>query len=201
MELIYSPASPFVRMARVTAIEVGLADQIKMTEVSTNAYAQAPEILAANPLGKIPALVRNDGVTLYDSRVICRYLNDISGANLYAATRLWEVLTLEATGQGIADVTVAMVYEVRMREEAQRSDRWIEAQWGKAAKALNALEARWMAHMAGPLDAGQIAVACALGYIDLRHDARGWREGRPALAAWYEKVAERASMQATAVSA
>ncbi|MGR3466384.1 MAG: glutathione S-transferase [Shimia sp.] len=198
MELIHSPASPFVRMVRMTMLECGLADAVKMTPVTTTAFAQAPEIVAANPLGKIPALVREDGVTLYDSRVICRFLNDTAGAPLYPASRLWEVLTLEATGQGLADVTVSMAYEVRLREAHERSERWIEAQWRKAEQALDALEARWMAHLAGPLDAGQIAVACALGYIDFRHGARNWRTGRPALAAWHAKIAERPAYAETA---
>ncbi len=79
----------------------------------------------------------------------------------------------------------------------QQSSEWYEALWLKVARGLDALESRWMAHLAGPLDAGQIAVACALGYLDLRYDERGWRGGHPALAAWYARFAERPSMLAT----
>jgi glutathione S-transferase len=151
-----------------------------------------------NPLGKIPVLERPDGPALYDSRVICRYLDDISGGRLYPAKpRLWETLTLEATGHGITEAAVLMVYEARVRPEDRRFPEWVEGQWAKVARALDAIEARWMAHLAGPLDMGQIAVGCALGYLDFRHEARGWRAGRPALAAWFEAFDGRPAMAAT----
>ena len=197
MELIHAAASPFVRMVTVTAHEVGLIDQIKIVDTATSPLKTSQEAGSANPLGRIPALIRPEGGALYDSRVICRYLNDRAGGSLYPEARQWEVLTLEATGQGIADSAVSMIYEVRMKAEGSQSDDWIEAQWGKVSGALDAIEARWMSHLHGPLDIGQIAVACALGYVDLRHDARRWRDHRPSLAAWFEKFSERPSMQAT----
>lgn len=198
MELIHSPASPFVRMAVVTAHETGLIDQITLKTVTTSAFETAPDAAAANPLGKIPALIRPEGGALYESRVICRYLDARAEAGLYPDTRLWEVLTLESTAQGICDSAVSMAYEVRLRNEAEQSSAWIEAQWAKVARALDVIEARWMSHLYGPLDAGHIAVGCALGYIDLRHEIRAWRDTRPALAAWYGKFSDRPSMQATA---
>lgn len=197
MELIHAAASPFVRMCVVTAHEAGLIDQITLRSVATNAFETAPEAAAANPLGKIPALVRPEGGALYDSRVICRYLDARAGGGLYPEARLWEVLTLEATAQGMADCAVSMAYEVRLRPEGQQSAEWIEAQWGKVARALDTIEARWMSHLYGPFDASHIAVACALGYIDLRHSARGWRDTRPSLAAWFDKCSARPSMEAT----
>jgi glutathione S-transferase len=90
-----------------------------------------------------------------------------------------------------------MVYEVRFREENHRNAAWVEGQWAKVARALDALEARWMSHLHGRLDAGQIAVACALGYLDFRHGDRDWRRAHPALAAWYQGFAARPSMEAT----
>ncbi|MET4128997.1 glutathione S-transferase [Roseovarius sp. MBR-6] len=198
MQLISSPASPFVRKVRVLLHETGLATQVEELPVATTALATAPEAMAANPLGKIPALLRADGPAIYDSRVICRYLDAKAGAALYPEARLWEVLTLEATADGIMESGVLMVYETRLRPEGARSEPWVEAQWAKIARALDALEERWMSHLAGPLDMGQIAVACALGYLDFRHDARGWRDGHPALAAWYEGFAARDSMAQTA---
>ena len=175
MQLISSPISPFVRKVRVLLHETGLAGQVEELPVATTALATAPEAMAANPLGKIPALLRADGPAIYDSRVICRYLDAQAGAGLYPEARLWEVLTLEATADGMMESGVLMVYETRLRPEGARSPEWVEAQWAKIARALEALEARWMSHLAGPLDMGQIAVACALGYLDFRHDARGWR--------------------------
>jgi glutathione S-transferase len=198
MQLISSPASPFVRKVRMLLHETGLADQVEELPVATTALATAPEAMAANPLGKIPALLREDGPAIYDSRVICRYLDARAGAGLYPEARLWEVLTLEATADGIMESGVLMVYEMRLRPEGARSAEWVEAQWAKIARVLDALEDRWMSHLAGPLDMAQIAVACALGYLDFRHDARGWREGHPALAAWYEGFAARPAMVETA---
>ncbi|PKQ13379.1 MAG: glutathione S-transferase [Alphaproteobacteria bacterium HGW-Alphaproteobacteria-1] len=197
MQLISSPASPFVRKVRVLLHESGLAAEVEELPVATTALATAPEAMAANPLGKIPALLRDDGPAIYDSRVICRYLDTRAGAGLYPEARLWEVLTLEATADGIMESGVLMVYETRLRPEGARSEAWVEAQWAKIARALDALEERWMSHLSGPLDMGQIAVACALGYLDFRHDARGWRQGHPALAAWYEGVVARDSMVQT----
>ena len=197
MKLIMSPASPFVRKCRVLIREADLLDAVEEVAVSTTPLASAAEAIAANPTGKIPSLVRTDGPALHDSRVITRFLDDHAGAGLYPASRLWEVLTLEATADAMMDASVSMTYEKRLRPEAQQSSDWIEAQWGKVSRALDAIEDRWMSHLQGPLDAAQIAVACALSYIDLRHDARGWRDGRPALAAWHATFSERPSMIAT----
>ena len=142
--------------------------------------------VALNPLGKIPCLERADGPALYDSRVICRYLDDLAGGRLYPGKpRLWETLTLEATADGITEAMLAIVYEARLRPEAHRRPDFVEAQWAKVARALDAIEARWLAYLAGPLDAGQIALGCALGYLDLRAADRDWRAGRPGLAAWF----------------
>ena len=91
-----------------------------------------------------------------------------------------------------------MVYENRLRDEAQQSAAGIEAQWGKGEGALDARNARWMSHLAGPMDIGHIGVGCGLGYLDFRHGARDWRKGRDALAKWYDGFAMRPSMQATA---
>lgn len=197
MQLIMSPSSPFVRAVRVLLRETGLIDRVDEVEVSTSPLASAAQALAANPTGKIPALTRADGPAIYDSRVIMRYLDDMADANLYPQTSLYQVLTLEATAIAIMDATVSMAYEVRLRPDDQQSPDWIEAQWGKATGGLEAINARWMSHLNGPLNAAQIATACALGYIDLRHDARNWRKGNDALAKWYAAFETRESMVAT----
>ena len=119
-------------------------------------------------------------------------------AGLYpAAPRLWDSLTLEATGDGIAEAAVLMRYEMHVRPEATRSAAWADAQWQKVARAMAALEDRWMSHLSGPLDMGQVAVACAIGYLDFRHAEREWRSTHPALATWYTAFTARPSMQAT----
>lgn len=194
MQLIMSPPSPFARKARVLLRETGLIERIEELQVSSTPLNSAPEILAANPLGKIPALIRADGPAIYDSRVITRYLDDMADSNLYPKGSLYEVLTLEATADAIMDATVGMIYGERYRDDAPD---WSDAQWAKAARGIEAINSRWMSHLRGPLNMAQIAVSCALSYVDLRHDARNWRAGNEALAAWQADFEARDAMQAT----
>ena len=198
MKLISSPASPFVRKVHVLLHETGQLDEVEVIGVKTSPVATATEAATANPLGKIPALLRDDGPALYDSRVITRYLDARKGGRLYPEARIWEVLTLEATADGIMDAAVLMTYERRIRPEDKVFDGWLDAQWSKVARAVNALNERWISHLEGPLDMGQIAVGCALAYLDFRHDARHWRQGNGALDDWYAAFSLRPAMVATA---
>lgn len=198
LTLYHSPTSPYVRKVMVILHETGLLSEVAVVAAAGTPLGSGTVPVALNPLGKVPLLARPDGPALYDSRVICRYLDDRAGAGLYPAPpRLWDVLTLEATGDGILDAALLMVYEDRLRPEDRRFPDWVEGQWAKIDRALGVLEERWTATLAGPLDIGQIAVGCALGYLDLRHGARNWREGRPALSAWEAAFAARPSMAGT----
>lgn len=197
MKLIFSPASPFVRKVRVVIDESGLTDHVKPVPVQTTPLVTHPAARNANPLGKIPALVLDDGKSLFDSRVICRYLNDISDAGLYPAERIWDVLTLEALADGIMEAAVLMVYEGRLREAENRSVTWVEAQWEKITHALDALERQEFAAMQGDLNIAHLATACALDYLDFRHSALDWRKGRAALDKWHSQVARRTSLKTT----
>ncbi len=198
MRLYDSATSPFVRKVKVVLHETGLLPGVELVPAGGTPVAPGTMPVTRNPLGKIPVLEREDGPALYDSRVICRYLDDLAEGGLYPPKpRLWETLTLEATGDGMMEAAVLMIYEERTRPEERRFDGWVEAQWAKIARALDAIEARWMAHLAGPPDAGHVATGCALGYLDFRLGARDWRAGRPALAAWAARFAERPSMLAT----
>ena len=197
MKLIFSPASPFVRKVRVMVHEAGLLERVERVAVTTTALATDPVARVANPLGKIPALILDNGQAIFDSRVICRYLDDLSGVGLYPADRLWDVLTLEALADGMMESAVLMVYETRLRSEQQRSAQWVEAQWGKIVNALNALESNRFPVIEGALNFGQLALACALGYLDFRHDAFAWREGRPTLSSWYSEIQDRTSLKDT----
>jgi glutathione S-transferase len=197
MRLYHSTTSPFVRKVMVTLLETGQAGDVALVPVMGNPVDVGTLPIALNPLGKIPALERPDGPTLYDSRVICRFLDDRAQANLYLPARLWDVLTMEATADGILDAAVLMVYETRTRPEDKRHMLWVDAQWAKIARALDALDERWLSHLHGPLHMGQIAVGAALGYLDFRHAARGWRDGRAGLAEWYAGFAQRPAMVAT----
>lgn len=198
MRLFHSATSPFVRKVMVTLHETGQLDRVELVPAVGTPMASGTMPVAENPLGKVPTLERPDGPALYDSRVITRYLDALGSGGLYPeAPRLWETLTLEATGDGISEAALLIVYEAGLRPEGARSDAWITGQWAKITRALDTLEARWIAHLAGRTDAGQIAVGCALGYLDFRHAPRDWRAGRPALAAWFEAFAARPSMRAT----
>lgn len=196
MKLLGSPASPFVRKALVLLQETG-TDDVEFTEVSASPLGGEDALNAANPLGKIPALIRDGGPTLYDSRVITRFLDQRAQAGFYPETRLWDTLTLEATADGIMDAAVGITYEKRHRPPEMWFAPWLDGQWAKITRALDVLDTRWMSHLYGPLDMGQIAVACALGYLDFRHGDKEWRKGHDALAAWYAKFSQRPSMTAT----
>lgn len=197
MKLLMAAASPFVRTVRVAIRETGQTDAIEEVPVVTTPVAHSPDLAAVNPLGKVPTLLREDGPALYDSRVICRFVDARAGAGLYPEARLWDVLTLEATAMGIMDAAVIMVYEKRVRPEETWSPDWLENQWLRVERALSVLNARWMSHLAGPLDMGQIALGCALGYLDFRHAERDWRGDHDALASWEAEFARRDSMRDT----
>ncbi len=197
MRLYYSATSPYVRKVMVVLHETDQLKDVQLIPASGTPLKGAEQLLPKNPLGKVPALERPDGPTLYDSRVICRFLNARAGGNLYPTAHEWETLTLEATGDGILDAALLMTYETRLRPEDKRFDDWVEGQWAKIERSLAALSSRWMSHLNGPLDIGQIAVACALDYVDFRHGARGWSSRHPELAAWRDDFVQRPSMQHT----
>lgn len=199
MQLFTSPTTPFGRKVMVLILESGLADRVTVLPVSGSPLDPGSMPLDQNPLGKIPALVPDGGgAAIYDSRVICRYLDQVSGAGLYPeGEALWPVLTLEATADGILEAALLMVYEDRLRPEGMRHEPWVEGQWAKAARALDAIERRWMDLLGGPLTMAHVALGVALGYLDFRHAGRDWRQGRPRLTAWDKGFAARPSMVQT----
>ncbi|WP_335947570.1 MULTISPECIES: glutathione S-transferase [Salipiger] len=197
MKLLKAGPSPFVRKVLVTLHETDQYDAVEQVQVSASPLTPDPNLIAANPVGKIPALIRDDGPTLYDSRVICRFLDHRAQTGLYPEVRQFDTLTLEATADGIMDAAVLIVYEERFRPADKVSMEWIEGQWAKVSRALDAVSTRWMSHLHGRIDIGHIGMACALSYLDFRHDARKWRTGRDALAEWHAGFAARPSMIAT----
>ncbi|MFN6978674.1 MAG: glutathione S-transferase [Gemmobacter sp.] len=198
MRLYFAPTSPFVRKVMILLHENGQTGAVSSIPASGTPIDPGTMPVAQNPLGKIPCLERDGLPSLYDSRVICRYLDSLAGSRHYpAGERLWEALTLEATADGICDAAILMRYEDVVRPEEHRHAPWREAQWAKVVRALDTLEARWMAHLAGPFDIGQIALVAALGYLDLRFANRDWRGGRPGLAAWYDRMQDRPAVAAT----
>jgi len=196
MKLRYSPTSPFVRKVMVTAMETGQADRIE--RVATDLKDPASGLAAENPLAKVPALITDEGEALYDSPVICEYLDHLhGGAGLFpppGAAR-WTALRRQALADGMVDATILQVVENR-RPGDLRSAEWLDKQKGKVDRALDAFEAE-AASFGDGFDIGHVAVGCALGYLDLRFPDFGWRTGCPTLAAWFDVVSKRHSMSET----
>ena len=199
LKLFFSPTSPYVRKVMILAHEAGLSGRIEIVKATTAPGAPDPALPPHNPLGKVPCLVREDGPAIFDSPVICQYLDSLNpGRKFYPeGPSRWTAMTLEALADGILDAAILCIYEVRIRPEEIRYPKWVEAQKHKIREALDALESQWLAHLNGPLDIGGIAVATALGYLDLRFDDMGWRASHPGLAAWHAAFAERESYKAT----
>jgi len=188
MKLVYSPPSPFVRKVTTLIHHADLHDRIELINVKTTALSVAEEARAANPLGKIPVMILGNGKAIFDSRVITRYLDELAGSNLYSEENIYDILTLEALADGIMESAVSITYESKLRPENEQSPSWMEAQWSKVLHAIKALDDEEFKAMNGEMNMGQIAVACALGYLDFRHDARQWRSGHSNLASWNDKM-------------
>ena len=188
MKLVYSPPSPFVRKVTTLIYHANLNDRIELINVKTTALSVAEEARAANPLGKIPVMILEDGKAIFDSRVITRYLDEFGGSNLYPEEKIYDILTLEALADGIMESAVSITYESKLRPDNEQSPSWMEAQWSKVLHAVKALDDGEFKAMDGGMNMGQIAVACALGYLDFRHDARQWRSGHSNLASWNDKM-------------
>ena len=188
MILRSSPASPFVRKVRIAIKLLGFDDKIEARDTDLN--DPADPIRKQNPLGKIPALILEDGTALYDSRVILEYLDQLAGGGKIIprepAAR-FAALGLQALCDGVLDASVLLVYENRYRPEDKRVQVWIDRQAGKVKRALDALEAAPPKLTQLP-DVGQIALACALGYRDFRFEG-GWRKDHPRLVAWLDAFA------------
>lgn len=196
MKLYYSATSPYVRKVNVCAIELGLDE--KLERIFTNPWEKDDKLLADNPLSKVPTLITDDGIVLYDSPVICEYLDTVQGGGVLipaSGTEHWNELRLQALGDGILDAAVLRFLE-RKRPNFQQSSEWDSIQQSAIQRALESLESKvneWKADVT----IGQIAVACALGYLDFRFAEDNWRQGQPGLTGWFETFAQRESMQAT----
>lgn len=202
MKLIHAGPSPFVRKVMVVLEEAGDAKSVELVDGFGSPIAPSANALAANPVGKIPCLVLDNGTSLYDSRVITRYLDTKYALSLYpTGEAAWATLTLEALADAILDAGVLCVYEARCRDEADRSASWLTAQREKISHGLDALENQWMTYLQGTFDIGHIGVGCALDYLSFRAELGGWdnwQDNRPKLTAWSKALSERPSMQATA---
>lgn len=196
MKLRFSPTSPYVRKVCVVALETGLFARLDLAP--TNVWAADTDIGRDNPLGKVPALATDGGEVLFDSPVICEYLDSLhDGVKLFPAAggARWTALRRQALGDGMLDASVLRLLESR-RKETERSSAWLDRQRTAVERALDALEDE-AADLGHGVTIGHIAIGCALGYIDFRFAADNWRHRRPALTAWYEEFARRPSMMRT----
>ncbi len=203
MKLFFNMASPFVRKVRVFARETGLDKNIEEIVTMVSPVQENARLAQANPLKKIPALTLDDGTALFDSPVICEYLDSLhAGRKLFPATgpARWTALRLQATSDGILDAGILCRYELAVRPKEFQWTDWVAGQKTKWHGGLDLLERE-----AGALDGeptiGNITVGCTLGWLDFRYDDDNWRNNRPQLARWYEKFSARPSMQATMPSA
>lgn len=199
-KLYYTPTSPFVRKVLVLAHEAGIADRLETTFLRPTPLAPDPVLSRENPLSKIPALVLPDGTALYDSHVICEYLDaQHEGPKLVppSGAARWAALRREALADGMLEAGIQVFYERRHRPAEKQWPEWLEGQSAKIRLALDALE-RESSSLDELVDLGTISIAITLGWLEFRSVLLDLREGRPALSAWYDRFCERPSMRATA---
>ena len=198
MKLYFNPASPYVRKVRVTAHELGLDGRIELISITLSPVDPHDALRSSNPIGKIPTLVTDEGAALYDSPVICEYLDSLTGGDRIfpaAGAARWTALRRQALADGIMDAAVLMRYEEAARPKELRWQGWIDGQLLKVRTILDALEGE---NLDGTFDIGTISIACALGYLDLRFASERWRSTRPRLAEWTAAIGKRPSLEATA---
>jgi glutathione S-transferase len=201
MKLHWSPRSPYVRKVMIAAHEMGLGDRLDCVRTVVSPFAPAEELWVDNPLNKLPTLVLDDGLAIFDNRVICEYLDTLhEGAKLFPAGGRERLIALrnQALGDGLLDVLMMRLIE-RLRPEEKRSTEIVESNERKTKATLDRLETDIELLTARPHDIGHVAIGTALGYADFRFAVDNWREGRPKLAAWHAGFVERPAVLACPV--
>ncbi len=199
MKLFATDTSPFVRKVRIVARELGLEDRIERVVLRPSPFEANPTLSSHNPLNKIPALVLDDGTSLYDSPVICEYLDTLHGGRKLVpegGQARFTVLTRQALCDGILEAGILVYYEITNRPREAHWEPWLEGQRQKARQGLDLLE-RDVATFGAELDLSQICVGVTLGWLEFRRPLGDVRAGRPRLLAWYESFRKRPSMVET----
>lgn len=197
MKIFYSPASPFVRKVHVAALELGLDERLEKLPSAAHPVNRDANIVEHNPTGKVPTFFTDDNEVLFDSRVICEYLDSLAGGNklfpLAGAAR-WRALREQAVGDGLIEAALLVRYETLVRPKEFCWQPWLDGQWAKLRSSLTVIET--MAPTLGErFDIGTLTLACTLGYLDFRFkDQLDWRADHPAAAVWFESVSKRASL-------
>jgi glutathione S-transferase len=190
LTLLSHPFSPYGRKVKIAVALKGLKDRIEVVQVDTNPLDN-PGITRVNPLGKIPALVIDGDTAIFDSNVICEYLDTLAPAPVLfpkGGVERMRTLTLGSLADGILDAALLLVYEKRFRSEDKWHAPWQERQQLKIDRSLDFLERSPPVWTASP-DYGHLTLACALGYLDFRHEGK-WRAGHPGLVAWLDEFAK-----------
>ena len=196
MKLHWSPKSPYVRKVMICARELGLVDRLELVRSVAAMLKPNARLMQDNPLSKIPTLVLDDGFTLFDSVVICEYLNDLGKGTLFPrqSAEKWQSLRWHALGDGLLDALILWRNE---RERQVPLKALLDAFEIKAQACLKQLDDEAQALNEVPFSIGHVAIGCALGYLDYRFDALNWREIAPRLAEWYEETRARPSFETT----
>lgn len=200
MKLHWSPKSPYVRKVMIVAHEARVLDRLTLVRSVAMMSRINPEIMADNPLGKIPTLVLEDGAALYDSRVICEYLDDLGQGGLFpsAGPARWRALTWQALGDGLLDALILWRNE-REKPQDRRTQPWLDVFEAKLHAGLAELESRATDLAGAPFGIGHVSIGCMLSYLDFRFDSLGWRNGHPKLTAWHQEFDGRDSARATEI--
>lgn len=196
MQLHWSPKSPYVRKVMICAHELQLTQQLQLVRSVAAMLKPNAVLMQDNPLSKIPTLILDDGRTLFDSVVICEYLDDLASGSLFPreGDARWAALRWHALGDGLLDALILWRNE---RERAVPLAALLAAFEHKTRASLDLLEGEVPALEARAFGIGHLTLVCALGYIDYRFETLGWREQAPQLAAWFAKMQQRPSVAAT----
>jgi glutathione S-transferase len=185
-KLYYAPTSPYVRKVMITAHCLGLEGQIEKLESAAHPIKRDERIANFNPLAKVPAMQTADGLALFDSRVICEYLDNHAGGSLFPrqGKQRWVSLVRQALGDGLLDAAMLARYETVARPDDKQWDGWLDGQLTKIRAVLADIETQAPHYSVVPDDIGLIAIGCGLGYLDFRFAHLDWRSDHPATAAW-----------------
>lgn len=196
MKLRHAAASPFVRKVMVAAHELALAGRLELEPTNVSPIRANPSLAAENPLMKVPSFIADDGQVLFDSPVICEYLDGLAGGGMLfpaAGAERWTALRRQALADGILDALILCRYE-SLRPDDKRWNGWTDGQMAKARQGLAAAENE---DLSGFSTIGHVALGCMLGYLDFRFPEDGWRGRHKRLEAWYASIEERPSMRLT----
>ena len=198
MKLFFSPASPYVRKVMVVAHELGLADRIEKLPSAAGPVLRDATIREHNPIGQVPTFLADDGIVLYDSRVICEYLDTTGGGRMFGTgAERWRNLTDAALGDGLLGAALLARYEAVLRPEPLRWADWSAGQMAKVTDAIDRMESMGKA-LDGRVDIGTITLACGLGYMDFRFPDYDWRPTHPIVTSWFAGFADRPAMKVSA---